>query len=52
MANSFNFNLGMSSPNEVLGPDGEPFPRYRHVLEEMARMGPGEWEKRTRRARG
>src|SRR5919107_616860 len=52
MANSINFNLGMSSPNEVLGPDGEPFPRYRHVLEEMALMGPGEWEKRTRRARG
>jgi uncharacterized circularly permuted ATP-grasp superfamily protein len=41
----------MSSPNEVFGPDGEPFPHYRKVLAEMARMGPQEWESRTRRAR-
>jgi uncharacterized circularly permuted ATP-grasp superfamily protein len=46
------FNRGMSSPNEVFGPDGEPLSHYRTVLEEMERMGPGEWRSRTRRARG
>ena len=46
------FNRGMSSPNEVFGPDGEPLSHYRTVLEEMERMGPGEWKRRTRRARG
>jgi uncharacterized circularly permuted ATP-grasp superfamily protein len=45
------FHRGMSSPNEVFGPDGEPFSHYRGVLEEMARMGPREWGKRTRDAR-
>jgi uncharacterized circularly permuted ATP-grasp superfamily protein len=42
----------MSSPNEVFGPDGKPFAHYRTVLEEMARMGPREWEQRTQNARG
>ena len=42
----------MPSPNEVFGSDGEPFSHYRPVLEEMGRMGPGEWGRRTRRARG
>jgi uncharacterized circularly permuted ATP-grasp superfamily protein len=42
----------MSSPNEVFGPDGKPLSHYRTVLEEMERMGPGEWRSRTRRARG
>src|SRR3954447_12232366 len=46
------FNRGMSSPNEVFGPDGEPLSHYRTVLEEMERMGPGEWRSRKRRARG
>jgi uncharacterized circularly permuted ATP-grasp superfamily protein len=45
-------NRGMSSPNEVFGPDGKPFLHYRTVLEEMERMGSGEWKRRTRRARG
>ena len=42
----------MSSPNEVFGPDGEAFAHYRPVLEEMGRMGPGEWSRRTERVRG
>jgi uncharacterized circularly permuted ATP-grasp superfamily protein len=42
----------MSSPNEVFGPDGEPLVHYRTVLEEMGLMGPEEWGRRTRRARG
>ncbi|HJQ27889.1 MAG TPA: circularly permuted type 2 ATP-grasp protein [Rubrobacter sp.] len=45
------FERALSSPNEVFGPEGEPFPHYRHLLEEMDRMGPGEWGKRTHRAR-
>jgi uncharacterized circularly permuted ATP-grasp superfamily protein len=53
MANSsIKFDRDMSSPNEVFGPDGEPLSRYRPVLEEMGRMGPGEWGRRTREARG
>ena len=53
MANSsIKFDRDMSSPNEVFGPDGKPFSHYRTVLEEMARMGAGEWERRTENARG
>jgi uncharacterized circularly permuted ATP-grasp superfamily protein len=48
---SISFERSLSSPNEVFGQDGKPFPHYRPVLEEMGRMGPGEWGKRTRRAR-
>jgi uncharacterized circularly permuted ATP-grasp superfamily protein len=48
---SISFERALSSPNEVFGPDGKPFPHYRTLLEEMERMGPGEWRKRTRRAR-
>jgi uncharacterized circularly permuted ATP-grasp superfamily protein len=48
---SISFERSLSSPNEVFGQDGEPFPHYRPVLQEMGRMGPGEWGKRTRRAR-
>jgi uncharacterized circularly permuted ATP-grasp superfamily protein len=51
MLTADSFHRGMSSPNEVFGPDGEPFSHYRTVLEEMARMGTGEWERRTRDAR-
>jgi uncharacterized circularly permuted ATP-grasp superfamily protein len=40
----------LSGPNEVFGPGGEVFPRYRPVLEEMERMGPEEWDWRVRRA--
>jgi len=46
------FERGLSSPNEVFDPAGEPFSHYRPVLEEMGRMGPGEWRRRTERARG
>ena len=49
---SITFDRHMSSPNEVFGPDGKPVPHYRPVLEEMGRMGPGEWKRRTRSARG
>jgi len=41
----------MSPPNEIFGPDGEPFAHYRDVLGEMARMGAREWGRRTRGAR-
>jgi uncharacterized circularly permuted ATP-grasp superfamily protein len=40
----------LSGPNEVFGPGGDVFPRYRPVLEEMERMGPEEWDRRVRRA--
>src|SRR5918993_4963075 len=46
------FERGLSSPNEVFSPDGEPFSHYRPVLEEMGRMGSGEWRRRTERAHG
>jgi uncharacterized circularly permuted ATP-grasp superfamily protein len=49
---SIRFERGMPSPNEVFGPDGEAFSHYRPVIEEMGRMGSGEWGRRTRRARG
>jgi uncharacterized circularly permuted ATP-grasp superfamily protein len=51
MLTAESFHRDMSSPNEVFGPDGEPFAHYRVVLEEMARMGPREWGRRTRGAR-
>src|ERR687883_1809175 len=47
---SLRFERGLSSPNEVFDPAGEPFSHYRPVLEEMGRMGPGEWRRRTHRA--
>src|SRR5918995_2751660 len=52
MVDRLRLEFSMSSPNEVFGPAGEPFLHYRNVLEEMVRMGPGEWERRTRSARG
>ena len=52
MVDRLQFARDMSSPNEVFGPDGEPFSDYRPVLEEMGRMGPEEWGRRTRNARG
>ena len=52
MSDSFNFTRDMSSPNEVFGPDGEPFSHYWSVLQEMERMGTVEWRRRTRDARG
>src|ERR671921_2127867 len=51
MLTAASFSRGMPSPNEVFGPDGEPFAHYRDVLAEMARMGPREWGRRTRGAR-
>src|SRR5918994_913885 len=47
---SIRFERGLSSPNEVFGPAGEPYSHYRPVLEEMGRMGPGEWRRRIDRA--
>src|SRR5918994_672503 len=44
------FERGLSSPNEVFDTAGEPFSHYRPVLEEMRRMGPGEWRRRIDRA--
>jgi uncharacterized circularly permuted ATP-grasp superfamily protein len=44
------FKRALSGPNEVFTPDGEVFPRYAPVLEEMERMGPEEWDRRVRRA--
>ena len=49
---SIRFERGLSSPNEVFGSADQPFPHYRPVLEEMGRMGPGEWRRRTHRAHG
>ena len=51
MVDRLRLERGMSSPNEVFGPDGEPYSHYRTVLEEMARMGPREWGRRTKSAR-
>src|ERR671915_212841 len=47
---SIRFERGLTSPNEVFGPAGEPYSHYRPVLEEMVRMGPGEWRRRIHRA--
>ena len=45
------FERELSSPNEVFSNGGEVRPDYRPVLEEMERMGPGEWGRRVRRGR-
>lgn len=37
-------------PSEVFGTDGTPRPLYEPVLDEMERMGPAEWDRRTRHA--
>jgi uncharacterized circularly permuted ATP-grasp superfamily protein len=47
---SIKFERGSSGPNEVFGNDGAPFSHYRPVLEEMGRMGSGEWGRRVRLA--
>ena len=47
---SIEFERTLSGPNEVFASDGEVFPRYAPVLEEMERMGPEEWDQRVRRA--
>ena len=47
---SIEFERTLSGPNEVFASDGEVFPRYAPVLEEMERMGPEEWDRRVRRA--
>jgi uncharacterized circularly permuted ATP-grasp superfamily protein len=44
------FERALSGPNEVFAPDGNAFPHYRPVLDEVERMGPGEWNRRVRRA--
>jgi uncharacterized circularly permuted ATP-grasp superfamily protein len=50
MPDRLRFERSLSSPNEVFDPAGEPLSHYRPVLEEMGRMGPGEWRRRTHRA--
>jgi uncharacterized circularly permuted ATP-grasp superfamily protein len=51
MADSYiKFERELSGPNEVFAPDGEVFPHYRPVLEEMEQIGPEEWDRRVRRA--
>ncbi|CAA9473829.1 MAG: Protein containing domains DUF404, DUF407 [uncultured Rubrobacteraceae bacterium] len=48
MANgNIRFERGSSGPNEVFGNGGAPLSHYGPVLEEMARMGPGEWGRRV-----
>ena len=44
------FERELSSPNEVFAANGKPHSLYAPVLDEMGRMGVGEWERRTRRA--
>ena len=44
------FERQLSGPNEVFGDDGKPRSHYGPVLEEMGRMGPGEWGRRVGRA--
>ncbi|MBA3390491.1 MAG: circularly permuted type 2 ATP-grasp protein [Rubrobacter sp.] len=41
------FRRESSGPSEVFGEDGKPFSHYGPVLEEMGRMGPGEWGRRV-----
>ena len=43
--------LEQSGPNEVFARNGTPRELYRPVLDELERMGVGEWEERTRWAR-
>src|ERR671911_2296118 len=47
---SIRFERTLSSPNEVFGPGGEPNAHYRPVIEEMERMGSGEWRQRVHMA--
>ena len=47
-----NFERGLSGPNEVFANDGTPLSHYGPVLEEMGRMGPGEWGRRVDLAHG
>src|SRR5918911_433204 len=42
--------LEQSGPNEVFAGDGTPRELYRPVLDELERMGVGEWEERTHQA--
>jgi len=44
---SIRFERQSSGPNEVFGDDGTPLSHYGPVLEEMGRMGPGEWGRRV-----
>ena len=44
---SIEFRRESSGPSEVFGEDGKPFSHYGPVLEEMGRMGPGEWGRRV-----
>ncbi len=41
------FERNLSGPNEVFGDDGAPLSHYGPVLEEMGRMGPGEWGRKV-----
>ncbi len=41
------FQRQLSGPNEVFGDDGAPFSHYGPVLEEMGRIGAGEWGRRV-----
>src|SRR4028119_212309 len=45
--NPIEFRRELSGPNEVFGDDGTPLSHYGPVLEEMGRMGPGEWGRRV-----
>ena len=44
------FERELPGPNEVFASDGRTRPLYRPVLEEMEKMGAGEWGRRVRRA--
>ena len=44
------FERELAAPNEVFASNDKVSPQYRPVLEELERMGPGEWERRVRRA--
>jgi uncharacterized circularly permuted ATP-grasp superfamily protein len=44
---SVKFERNLSGPNEVFGDDGAPYAHYEPVLDEMRRMGTGEWGRRV-----
>lgn len=44
------FDRKQSGPNEIFEKNGEPYERYRPVLEEIRSMGTEEWDRRTERA--
>src|ERR687894_1184752 len=46
------FERELPGPNEVFASDGRTRPLYRPVLEEMEKMGAGEWRRRVRPAHG